>query len=76
MFETPTHWATMGFHKDLDEAFKIATRDMVNFLVNTKKMDPYEAYLLASISADLRVTQVVDVNKGIHVMLSKALFKE
>jgi acetamidase/formamidase len=76
MFETPTHWGTMGFHKDLDEAVKIALRDMIKFLVTTKKMDPYEAYSLCSLQADLRVTQVVDMNKGIHVMMPKAIFKE
>lgn len=75
MFETPTHWGTMGFHEDLDEAVKIALRGMINLLESEKEMDPYEAYALCSLQADLRVTQVVDGNKGIHAMIPKSIFK-
>ena len=32
-----------------------------------------QAYTLCSLAADLRVTQVVNGNKGIHVMLEKKL---
>lgn len=75
MAETPTHWIAMGFHKDLNEAVKIALRDAIQFMVKTKGLTPDDAYALASIAADLRVTQIVDVNKGIHVMIPKAIFK-
>ena len=34
--ETPTHYITMGLNPDLDEAAKIATREMLDFLVETK----------------------------------------
>jgi acetamidase/formamidase len=34
--ETPTHYMTMGLHQDLDEAAKIATREMLDFLVEQK----------------------------------------
>ena len=34
--ETPTHYMTMGLHEDLDQAAKIATREMLNFIVETK----------------------------------------
>ena len=33
-----------------------------------------EAYMLCSLSADLRVTQVVDATKGVHIMLAKSVF--
>jgi acetamidase/formamidase len=33
---------------------------------------PQDAYSLCSIAADLRVTQTVDGNKGIHCMLAKS----
>lgn len=75
MFETPTHWGTMGFHENLDEAVKIALRGMIKFLASSKEMDSYEAYSLCSLQADLRVTQVVDGNKGIHAMMPKSIFK-
>ena len=74
MFETSTHWGAMGFHEDLDDAVKIALRGMIKFLVSAKKMDSYEAYSLCSLQVDLRVTQVVDGNKGIHAMMPKSIF--
>ena len=72
--ETPTEYMTMGFHEDLDEAVKIATREMLDWLVEMKGLPRDEAYLLASVAMDLRVTQVVDGAKGIHAVLPKSLF--
>jgi acetamidase/formamidase len=72
--ETPTHWITMGFHPDLDEAAKIALRDAIRFLVGVKGLTADEAYALASMAVDLRVTQIVDTNKGIHAMIPKRVF--
>ncbi|MEM9628762.1 MAG: acetamidase/formamidase family protein [Pseudomonadota bacterium] len=62
---------TMGFHEDLDDAVKIALRAMIDWIVDLKGISREEAYLLCSLAADLRVTQTVDVNKGIHCMLPK-----
>jgi acetamidase/formamidase len=74
--ETAMHFITMGLHTDLDEAAKIATREMLDWLVQTKGMSRDEAYLLASAAMDLSVTQVVDGTKGVHAMLPKAIFKK
>src|SRR6266850_327782 len=65
--ETPTHYMAMGLDPDLDEAARLATREMVDFLVAEQKMTPDEAYMLCSLAADLHVTQVVDATKGVHV---------
>lgn len=75
MAETPTHWITMGFHADLDEAAKIALRDAIRFLSATHGLTKGDAYALSSLAVDLRVTQIVDGNKGIHAMIPKAIFK-
>lgn len=74
--ETATHYITMGLDPDLDEAAKIATREMLDFLVETKGLSREEAYLLASAVMDLIVTQVVDGTKGIHAMIPKAIFRK
>ena len=74
--ETPTHYITMGLHEDLDEAAKMAVKEMVDFLVSEKGMKPEDAYLLCSLAADLHVTQTVDVTKGIHAMLAKSIFRQ
>ena len=74
--ETKTHWITVGFDEDLTEAMKIATRESVDFLA-TQKMVPMsrdEAYALTSMAADCRVTQMVDIRKGVHCMIPKSIF--
>ncbi len=73
--ETPTHYIAMGLHEDLDEATKLAVREMVEFLMAEKKLSRDEAYMLCSLAADLHVTQAVDATKGVHATLAKALFK-
>ncbi len=73
--ETPTHYVSMGLHPDLDEAARLATREMVDFLVSVRGMDPADAYVLCSVALDLRVTQLVDGTKGVHGMLAKELFR-
>jgi len=72
--ETPTHYIAMGLDPDLDEAAKLATREMVDFLVAEQKMTRDEAYMLCSLAVDLRVTQLVDATKGVHAMLAKSIF--
>lgn len=71
--ETPTHFITMGLHPDLNEAARMATREMIDFLVSEKGMSRDEAYMLCSLAVDLRVTQLVDDTKGIHAMLPKSI---
>jgi len=73
--ETPTHYMTMGFDPDLDIAAKIATREMLDWMVEMKGLTRDDAYFLASAAMDLNVTQVVDGTKGIHAMLPKSIFK-
>ena len=74
--ETKTHWITIGFDEDLNEAMKIATREAVEFLANQKMvpMSRDEAYALASMAADCRVSEVVDIRKGVHCMIPKSIF--
>jgi acetamidase/formamidase len=71
MAETPTHMITMAFDPDLDQAAKIALRQMIDLTAARTALDPYQAYALLSLTADLRITQVVNGNKGVHVMLEK-----
>jgi len=71
MAETPTHVMTMAFDPDLDDCVVIALRQMIDLLVARAGLDRYQAYSLCSLAADLRVTQVVNGNKGVHCMLEK-----
>ena len=73
--ETPTHMITVGLDVDLDEAARIATREMIDYLVAEKGLSRDDAYVLCSAAVDLRVSQTVDDTKGVHAMLAKSLFQ-
>jgi acetamidase/formamidase len=73
--ETPTHHVVMGLDLDLTTAMKLATREAVDFLAERKLLTRDDAYMLASVAVDFRVTQVVDGTKGVHGMIPKSIFK-
>jgi acetamidase/formamidase len=68
---TPTHYITMGMQPDLDEAARQALRDMIKLIGELTGLPAADAYTLCSLACDLRVTQLVDGNKGIHAMLPR-----
>jgi acetamidase/formamidase len=70
---TPTHLISMGLDTDLDDAAKQALREMIKWLVSLKGWTAEEAYVFCSLACDLRVTQLVDGNKGIHAMVDRSL---
>jgi acetamidase/formamidase len=71
--ETPTHLIAMGLDPDLDDAARQALREMIRWLVELKGWTSEEAYVFCSLACDLRVTQLVDGNKGIHAMVARSL---
>ena len=73
--ETPTHYIAMGLSEDLDDATRLATREMVDFLVAEKGLSRDDAYVLCSLAADLHVTQAVDATKGVHATIAKTVFR-
>jgi acetamidase/formamidase len=71
--ETPTHFITMAFDRDLDVAAQSSVREMVRLIQRIGGLAAADAYTLSSIAADVHVTQLVNVSKGAHVMLAKSL---
>jgi acetamidase/formamidase len=69
--ETPTHWITMGTDTSLVVATKTAIREMVKFLQERKGITQTQAYQAASMAADVHITQLVDGNLGVHMMIPK-----
>src|SRR3984957_16627985 len=69
--ETPTHFISMGTDRDLNAATHIAVREMIAWLMEEKKMTQADAYMLCSVAADVDITQLVDGNVGVHVMLPR-----
>jgi len=72
--ETPTHFMTMGFNDDLNACATLAVREMVDFLMTEKHLSRDDAYMLSSVAADLHITELVDGNKGVHMMIPKRIF--
>ncbi len=72
--ETPTHFISMGFDDDLSIATHKAVDEMVYFLVSHQHLSRDDAYMLVSVAGDVDITELVDRNKGVHVMLPKAIF--
>jgi amidase len=58
----------------LEEAIKIALQDMVNWLQQDKGLSPEEAYVLVSITGDVRIGQIVDPAVSVRVAVPKEVF--
>lgn len=67
--ETPDARITMGMNADLDSAASHALRQMIDWIVDTSNLSRSQAFMLMSLAADVRVTQLVNQEKGIHVVL-------
>jgi acetamidase/formamidase len=72
--ETATHWILLGLDKDLNEAMTLAARNAIKFLSSRAGLTELDAYALCSIAVSFRVTQVVDIVRGVHAMIPKSLF--
>ena len=72
--ETSTHWIILGLDKDLNAAMTMAARNAIAFLASRAKLTPLDAYALCSIAVSFRVTQVVDIVRGVHALIPKSLF--
>jgi len=71
--ETPTHHIAMGFDPDLEAATEIAIRETVELLMEKKGLSRGEAYSVVSMAVDLRITELVDQNVGVHAMIPKTI---
>jgi acetamidase/formamidase len=72
--ETSTDYISMGTDEDLTKATKSAVQEMIDFLVAAHGLDKHSAYQLASIAANVAITQLVDGKVGVHVKLPKSIF--
>ena len=64
-------WITVGIDKDLNKALEILEAETTTFLMEQRKIDKAAAEKMMRASWDCRVTQVVDVNKGLHCFSAK-----
>ena len=71
--ETPTHWITMGFDRDLNLAWNQALAQTVKFVGEQRGLAPDAAVRVVGNVSDCRVSQVVNIKKGIHCLTPKDL---
>jgi acetamidase/formamidase len=62
-------WLTFGFDEDLDTAAEIALDGLLQLMEREHGLRRPDALALASLCADLRVTQVVNGRVGVHAVL-------
>lgn len=76
-YETDDFYAVTAFAETIDEAARKATRYMLDYLTEEHGLSRQDAYALASLAADLKISEVVDVP---HVLVSmhipKSIFRQ
>jgi acetamidase/formamidase len=72
--ETATHWIALGLDPSVNDALRIALRNTIDFLSTKAGLSRDDAYGLASIGVDFRITQMVDVQNGVHALIPKSIF--
>jgi acetamidase/formamidase len=69
--ETAKSWITMGFDPDLNKAWDLVKAQTVKFLSEQRNISADEAAKLMTTVSDCRVSQVVNIKKGIHCLNAK-----
>ena len=69
--ETPKSWITMGFDQDLNKAWDAAKSQTVKFLAEQRSVSADQAAALMPKVSDCRISQVVNIKKGVHCLSPK-----
>jgi acetamidase/formamidase len=69
--ETIKSWITMGFDQDLNKAWAQAKTQTAKLLSEQRSISAGQAEILMASVSDCRVTQVVNIKKGIHCLSPK-----
>jgi acetamidase/formamidase len=69
--ESPTHIIAMGLAGSLDDAFRQATANMVQWLTDEYALTPSEIAQVLGTSAEFKVSEVADRNAGMVLMIRK-----
>ena len=55
-------------------AMTLAARNAIKFVATRAKISELDAYALCSVAVSFRVTQVVDIVRGVHALIPKTIF--
>jgi len=68
-------WITTGIGPDLHEAARASVRGMIDLLARERGLPPLDAYMLASVAGDLKISQIVDApNWTVSFQMPQAIF--
>ena len=73
---TPDYFVVLSHGEELGPAMKQAVRNMVQFLVREKGLEPYDAYTLCSLAGDIRVSRTFRPISPVKMMLSRAALEQ
>jgi len=73
--EAPSGIIVLGSGKPLEDAARHAFREMMEWLRDDYKVDTYDAYMLLSLTAEVRVAQMVNPLYTVSVKLPEAVLK-
>jgi len=73
---TPDYFVVLSHGEELGAAMKQAVRDMVEFLVSEKGLEPYDAYTLCSLAGDIRVSRTFRPISPVKMMLSRGALNQ
>jgi acetamidase/formamidase len=68
---TKDAWITLGLDRDLNKALEILMGETSRLLIEDRQLSKEQADRMMMANWDCRITQVVDVNKGIHCFSAK-----
>lgn len=75
MGEAGRVWITTGIGPDLHEAARASVRGMIDMLARERGLAPLDAYMLASVAGDLKISQIVDApNWTVSFQMPQAIF--
>ena len=73
---TPEHFVVLCYGRELDPAMREAVRQMVDILVQEKRLEPYDAYSLLSLAGDIRVSRTFREFSSVKMMLLRSVFEQ
>ncbi|RFU82122.1 acetamidase formamidase [Trichoderma arundinaceum] len=73
--EDQGYYAVLGIDSDLLEATRKAVRGIIEYMVETKSLTRVEAYMLASVVINLRISEVVNIpNYAVSASIPLSIF--
>lgn len=72
--ENANEWMTIGIDESLDEAIRLSLLDMVAWLQDMHNLSREEAYVLISLTGDVRIGQIVDPKVSVRTVVPKHVF--